>query len=236
MFMLSSIPLAGVTDGTSNTIFASERAHGRFPAGGHLLLELVDLGQLRRHHVHARSIRSTRSTRSPTSAAWIAARMPMSPRRPASTPAARTSASATARSSSSRTRSARGRSSRTAATRPMNAGGSGNGLPGRREPRQLGRLHLRRRHPARRLPAALDSQRRRGHQLRPVLIAERRQEIGVKGTGVGSDFFHTRELVWVQISFKKLNPHPFPREKMNRRQFPRVSAAVGDFCHAQVIG
>jgi prepilin-type N-terminal cleavage/methylation domain-containing protein/prepilin-type processing-associated H-X9-DG protein len=32
MFMLSSIPLAGVTDGTSNTILASERAHGRFPA------------------------------------------------------------------------------------------------------------------------------------------------------------------------------------------------------------
>jgi prepilin-type processing-associated H-X9-DG protein len=32
MFMLSSIPLAGVTDGTSNTLLASERAHGRFPA------------------------------------------------------------------------------------------------------------------------------------------------------------------------------------------------------------
>jgi len=33
IFMLSSIPLAGLTDGTSNTILASERAHGRFPAG-----------------------------------------------------------------------------------------------------------------------------------------------------------------------------------------------------------
>jgi prepilin-type N-terminal cleavage/methylation domain-containing protein/prepilin-type processing-associated H-X9-DG protein len=32
MFMLSSVPLAGVTDGTSNTLLASERAHGRFPA------------------------------------------------------------------------------------------------------------------------------------------------------------------------------------------------------------
>jgi prepilin-type N-terminal cleavage/methylation domain-containing protein/prepilin-type processing-associated H-X9-DG protein len=32
VFMLSSIPLAGITDGTSNTIFTSERAHGRFPA------------------------------------------------------------------------------------------------------------------------------------------------------------------------------------------------------------
>jgi len=32
VFMLSSVPLAGVTDGTSNTILASERAHGRFPA------------------------------------------------------------------------------------------------------------------------------------------------------------------------------------------------------------
>ncbi len=33
MFMLSSVPIAGVTDGTSNTMLASERAHGRFPQG-----------------------------------------------------------------------------------------------------------------------------------------------------------------------------------------------------------
>jgi prepilin-type N-terminal cleavage/methylation domain-containing protein/prepilin-type processing-associated H-X9-DG protein len=32
IFMLSSVPIAGITDGTSNTILASERAHGRFPA------------------------------------------------------------------------------------------------------------------------------------------------------------------------------------------------------------
>jgi prepilin-type N-terminal cleavage/methylation domain-containing protein/prepilin-type processing-associated H-X9-DG protein len=32
IFMLSSIPIAGITDGTSNTMLASERAHGRFPA------------------------------------------------------------------------------------------------------------------------------------------------------------------------------------------------------------
>jgi len=32
IFMLSSVPLAGITDGTSNTMLASERAHGRFPA------------------------------------------------------------------------------------------------------------------------------------------------------------------------------------------------------------
>ncbi len=33
IYMLSSVPIAGVTDGTSNTILASERAHGRFTGG-----------------------------------------------------------------------------------------------------------------------------------------------------------------------------------------------------------
>jgi prepilin-type N-terminal cleavage/methylation domain-containing protein/prepilin-type processing-associated H-X9-DG protein len=32
IYMLSAIPIASVTDGTSNTILASERAHGKFPA------------------------------------------------------------------------------------------------------------------------------------------------------------------------------------------------------------
>jgi prepilin-type N-terminal cleavage/methylation domain-containing protein/prepilin-type processing-associated H-X9-DG protein len=32
IFMLTSLPLASITDGTSNTLLASERAHGRFPA------------------------------------------------------------------------------------------------------------------------------------------------------------------------------------------------------------
>ena len=32
IFMLTSISLASITDGTSNTLLASERAHGRFPA------------------------------------------------------------------------------------------------------------------------------------------------------------------------------------------------------------
>jgi prepilin-type processing-associated H-X9-DG protein len=31
IYMLSNVSMAGVTDGTSNTILASERAHGRFP-------------------------------------------------------------------------------------------------------------------------------------------------------------------------------------------------------------
>ncbi len=33
IYVLSNISFAGITDGTSNTMFASERAHGRFPAG-----------------------------------------------------------------------------------------------------------------------------------------------------------------------------------------------------------
>jgi prepilin-type N-terminal cleavage/methylation domain-containing protein/prepilin-type processing-associated H-X9-DG protein len=32
IYMLSAVPMAGVTDGTSNTMLASERAHGKFPA------------------------------------------------------------------------------------------------------------------------------------------------------------------------------------------------------------
>lgn len=32
VFMLSHVPISAVIDGTSNTLFASERAHGRFPA------------------------------------------------------------------------------------------------------------------------------------------------------------------------------------------------------------
>jgi prepilin-type N-terminal cleavage/methylation domain-containing protein/prepilin-type processing-associated H-X9-DG protein len=33
IYVLSSVSIAAITDGTSNTMFASERAHGRFPAG-----------------------------------------------------------------------------------------------------------------------------------------------------------------------------------------------------------
>ena len=47
IYMLSAVSMASVTDGTSNTILSGERAHGKFPAVGYLLLELVDLGQLR---------------------------------------------------------------------------------------------------------------------------------------------------------------------------------------------
>jgi prepilin-type N-terminal cleavage/methylation domain-containing protein/prepilin-type processing-associated H-X9-DG protein len=31
IYMLSNVPMAGITDGTSNTFLASERAHGKFP-------------------------------------------------------------------------------------------------------------------------------------------------------------------------------------------------------------
>ena len=51
IYVFSKVSLASVTDGTSNTILASERAHGRFSCWRCLLLELVDLGQLRRHDV-----------------------------------------------------------------------------------------------------------------------------------------------------------------------------------------
>ncbi len=51
VYLLSHIGLQSITDGTSNTMLASERASRQVHRRGRLLLELVDLGQLRRHHV-----------------------------------------------------------------------------------------------------------------------------------------------------------------------------------------
>ena len=126
---------------------------------------------------------STRSTRFPTSAASTAGPTPTSPRPPASTPAGPISASPTDRSSSSKTRSARwqianaggtaipGTAAGPCGSNPPAAAGS-NGYPIGLSRDAQRRLRLHAEHVRRRLPSPGVPQRRRGHQLRPVLSDE----------------------------------------------------------------
>ena len=156
------VRIAAVTDGTSNTILFGETRQGKLsqvgcgpgggcPFEGNGWWADADYGDSTMSTFYPPNLRVPTS-RSCPGVATPAARSPASRRR-ASTPAAAISPSPTARSSSSRTRSRPGTTERhrpTANCCPCRVGLSIAGLPG-----------------------PLDAQRRRGDQLRRLLIAPR---------------------------------------------------------------